>query len=101
MRVVRALRSSRRPPRTAIRAGAGQPMRGRGQGEGAAAGEASGDDGGKATVLLFSRSPPAATGSSPSIRVTRGMCQLTTGSALALAALARGVAVMSGVVAVA
>ena len=31
----------------------------------------------------------------------RGMCQLATGSALALAALARGAAVMSGVAAVA
>ena len=55
-------------PENCVRAGAGQPMRGRGQGEGAAAGEAGGDDGGKATVLLFSPSPPAATGSSPSTR---------------------------------
>ena len=38
-------------------------------------------------AVLFSPSPPAATGSSPSIReACDGMCQLATGSALALAA---------------
>ena len=62
-----AMRSALTHRRTTIGLGAGERMRGRGQGEGAAAREVDGDDGGEATVLLVSKMPPPATGSSPSI----------------------------------